>query len=29
MGVSQRTVEREWALAKAWLRTQLAGRGAA
>jgi RNA polymerase sigma-70 factor (ECF subfamily) len=29
MGVSQRTVEREWALAKAWLRTQFAGRGAA
>ena len=26
MGVSQRTVEREWALAKAWLRTQLAER---
>ena len=24
MGISQRTVEREWALAKAWLRTQLA-----
>lgn len=27
MAVSQRTVEREWALAKAWLRTQL-GQGA-
>jgi RNA polymerase sigma-70 factor, ECF subfamily len=26
MGISQRTVEREWALAKAWLRTQLAER---
>ncbi len=24
MGISERTVEREWALAKAWLRTQLA-----
>jgi hypothetical protein len=24
MGISGRTVEREWALAKAWLRTQLA-----
>ena len=23
MGISQRTVERDWALAKAWLRTQL------
>ena len=27
MGISQRSVEREWALAKAWLRTQLADRG--
>jgi RNA polymerase sigma-70 factor, ECF subfamily len=26
VGISQRTVEREWALAKAWLRTQLAER---
>jgi len=25
MGMSQRTVEREWATAKAWLRAQLAG----
>ena len=25
MGLSQRTVEREWATAKAWLRAQLAG----
>ncbi len=29
MGISERTVEREWALAKAWLRTQLAGKGPA
>jgi RNA polymerase sigma-70 factor, ECF subfamily len=27
MGISQRTVEREWAMAKAWLRAELSDRG--
>jgi len=26
MGISQRTVEREWSMAKAWLRAELAER---